>query len=133
MRKASWVCFACREAVRRPVLYTGDVPCPKCKQACTCLFVPIPAKRDVRVWGKLQEKFRACSIGMKERSQTIRARTLHDLELKIAELEAQPSNEDRANNLQALRKRLAEMRNSAAYEDLQWRFLRSKGLAKEDV
>ena len=54
----AWVCFECRLAVRRPVMYAGNVPCPECGGDCTPLGtqVPVPPKAKVREWKALQRQ-----------------------------------------------------------------------------
>jgi DNA-directed RNA polymerase subunit RPC12/RpoP len=55
----NWVCFECREAVRRPTQHADDVPCPACGQKCKYLGtqIPVPPKRSVKAWRELQDWF----------------------------------------------------------------------------
>lgn len=53
----NWVCFDCREAVRRPTQHKGDVPCPRCGQSCTYAGTQtaIPSKQNIKAWRQLRE------------------------------------------------------------------------------
>jgi hypothetical protein len=68
MGNASWVCFDCRESVRRPCGYQADVPCPKCAQNCRCIGtkIPVPRKRDAKAWRELRESLDAQAIQFAE-------------------------------------------------------------------
>ena len=50
VRNSNWVCFDCRESVRRPAWGEGPVPCPSCGKHCWNLRcrIPIPPKRAVK-------------------------------------------------------------------------------------
>ena len=111
MGNATWACFDCREAVRRPTHYPDAVPCPQCGRACRCLGtkIRIPAKGDERAWRDLRVGIREQLLADQERSERMRARRRHRLERQIAELEARPANEGRAGALHLLRERLASL------------------------
>ncbi len=111
MGNATWACFDCREAVRRPTHYLDAVPCPQCGHACRCLGtkIRIPAKGDERAWRDLRVGISEQRLADQERSDRMRARRRHRLERQIAELEARPANEGRDRALQLLRERLASM------------------------
>jgi hypothetical protein len=108
---ATWVCFDCRQAVRRPTPLTEGVLCPHCGQACRCLGtrIRIPSKTDERAWQELRDSIRAARLGDAEQWQRMRVRRRHRLERQIADLEARPSNEGRARSLQQLREKLASL------------------------
>src|SRR5437762_600761 len=55
IRNATWACFDCREAVRRPDYWLKRIPCPKCGHAMGYLGfqIRIPAKRQANEWRKL--------------------------------------------------------------------------------
>jgi hypothetical protein len=109
MGNATWVCFDCREAVRRPTHYPDAVPCPQCGRACCCLGtkIRIPAKGDEPAWRDLRDGIREQRLADHERIERMRVRRRHRLERQIADLEARPPNEGRAKALQLLRDRLA--------------------------
>lgn len=108
MGNATWVCFDCREAVRRPTHYYEDVPCPQCGQAARCLGtkIRIPAKDDDRAWQSLLASIRERRLAAVERMELMRVRRRHELERHIAELEARPANKGRQRTIQLLRKEL---------------------------
>lgn len=106
---ATWVCFDCRESVRRPSHYPDAVPCPKCGLACRCLGtkIRIPAKGDERAWRDLRDGIREQRLAAQERLERMRVQRRHRLERQIAELEAGPADEGRALTLHRLREQLA--------------------------
>jgi hypothetical protein len=106
---ATWVCFDCREAVRRPTHYPDAVPCPHCGQVSRCLGtkIRIPTQGDDRAWQTLRSSVREQRLVAVERRERMRVRRRHRLEREIAELEARPANEGRARTIQRLREELA--------------------------
>jgi hypothetical protein len=58
---ASWVCFECRIAERRPPSYAGTVvvPCRTCRQPSCCIGkrLRVPQRRDTRRWRQLRDLF----------------------------------------------------------------------------
>lgn len=108
MANSSWVCFACRLAVRRPTQHEGDVPCPECGVGCWRLGykIPVPAKRDAAAWRKLHESETATKQQRATESSAARVRSRHALEQEIRRLEALPVNAGRAKAIRALRRRL---------------------------
>jgi hypothetical protein len=109
MGNATWVCFDCREAVRRPTHYLEPVACPQCGQASRCLGTKlrIPTKGDDRSWHALRSSIRKQRLATLEYSKRMRVRRRHRLERQIAELEALPANEGRESAIQRLRGKLA--------------------------
>ena len=109
MGNATWVCFDCREAVRRPTHYPEAVPCPQCGRASRCLGtkIRIPTKADDRAWQALRSSIREQRLAAVERMERMRVRRRHRLERQIAELEARPANEGRERAIQRLREELA--------------------------
>lgn len=108
---ATWACFDCREAVRRPTQYAGDVPCPRCGQACTYLGtkIPLPPKRDAKAWQELRDELCQRRLADQDRAWRMRVRRRHQLEQQIAKLAAQPRNDGRAQKIHLLKNRLAEL------------------------
>ena len=108
MGNAAWVCFDCREAVRRPTHYEGAVPCPKCAQICRCIGTKIPVlpKRDVKAWRELRESLDAQAIRSTETQHRRRLRQRHSLEQEIKRLESRPKNDGRTKAVRLLKRRL---------------------------
>lgn len=108
MGNAAWVCFKCRESVRRPTHYTADVPCPKCGQRCRCIGtkIPVPAKRDVRAWRELRAGLDAQAVKVAEAEHRERVRRRHSLEQEIRRLESRPKNDGRGKAIGLLKRRL---------------------------
>ncbi|WP_406697119.1 hypothetical protein V5E97_39655 [Singulisphaera sp. Ch08] len=110
-KNETWVCFDCRETVRRPSYYRNAVPCPKCGFACHCIGtkIRIPAKGDKRAWRDLREGIRERLHADQERLERMRVQHRHRLEQQIVEMEAKSANQDRAITIHRLRERLATM------------------------
>jgi hypothetical protein len=110
MSNATWVCFDCREVVRRPTHNSAAVLCPQCRRACRWLGtrIRIPAKGDERAWRELRVDIRERELANQERIERKRVRR-HRIERRIADLEARPSNEGRVRTLRRLRERLASL------------------------
>ena len=109
MGNAAWVCFDCREVVRRPTRYSVRVPCPKCGRDCRAIGnkTRVPAKRAIRAWRELRERYAAHCIRVKEILYRRRLRERHALEQEIRRLEARrPKNPGRAKAIRRLRRRL---------------------------
>lgn len=108
MGNAAWVCFDCRESVRRPTHHTADVPCPKCAQTCRCIGtkIPVPPKRDVRAWRQLRESLDAQTIRAAESQHERKTRQRHSIEQEIERLEARPKNDGRTRAVRLLKRRL---------------------------
>jgi hypothetical protein len=107
----TWVCFHCREAVRRPAGHAKAVPCPKCRQDCQCLGtkIRIPSKEHKRAWQELRMKIRDSLLSDVERRDRVDLRLRHRLERQISELEAAPSSEEEIETLQRLKEQLASL------------------------
>jgi hypothetical protein len=123
MCNGTWVCFDCRTAVRRPtwrlVTYlrpwliggtgVGNVRCPTCRKACHFLgpTIEIPPKQNVAAWGRLRGQVTSMHAAAAEDRFKESVRRRHDLEQRIRELEARPSNAGRDALIQELRAQLA--------------------------
>jgi hypothetical protein len=109
MGNATWVCFDCREAVRRPTHYPGAVSCPRCGLASRCVGtkIRIPGKRDDRRWNALRSYLSLQRRVALENREHIRVRRRHGLERRIAEIESRPVKEGRLRTLHELKERLA--------------------------
>jgi hypothetical protein len=111
MANANWVCFDCRETVRRPWSIADDPKCPACGQVCRYVGtkISIPAKRNAKGWLKLRDCLRERRLAALERSRVARVRQQHRLEREIARHEALPKTGARTQAIRLLRKRLAEL------------------------
>lgn len=110
MSNTTWVCFECREAVRRPGYTPATVLCPKCGQPCRNIGhrIRLPLKRAAKAWEKLRASWQEQSIAEAERLHRYRVRQIHRIEQEIARLGAMPANEGRQKRIGLLRKRLVE-------------------------
>ena len=104
MSNHHWVCFHCREAVRRPGP-AKNVRCPACGEPCNNLGtkVPVPPKSKLAVWKALETDYfarrRAWAALVRQRA----VRWKHDIEREILKLEALPDNDGRHSLLKQLR------------------------------
>jgi hypothetical protein len=116
MGNATWVCFDCREAVRRPTHYPEAVRCPHCGQVSQCLGtkIRIPPRGDDRAWQTLRSFLREQRLVAVELMERMRVRRCHRLERRIAELETRAADKGRARTIQRLRQELASLLDSAS-------------------
>lgn len=107
---ATWVCFECRQAVRRDnwPFFPKPVKCSHCGGECTSIGhkIPLPSKSDVRAWRSLREQLQNSAVDAQVRKYEQRVRDIHALEQQIADLEARPKNEGRAKSMKHLRSEL---------------------------
>lgn len=110
MGNATWLCFDCRQAVRRPVLYKKCVPCSSCGKPCRCIGtkIPVPPKQDEHAWQVLRESLRQARTDAQQRQYITRIRRRHGLEKRIGELQRRPLNDGRERLLRILRRQLEE-------------------------
>jgi hypothetical protein len=82
MGNATWACFDCCVAVRRPTQHADAVPCPQCGRACLCLGTKlrIPARDDEKAWQKLRTSICEGRLEALEHSERMRVRRRHRLE-----------------------------------------------------
>lgn len=108
MGNAAWVCFDCREAVRRLMQYDKDVPCPRCGRTCRGIGhrIPVPPKRDARAWAALRASQTAERLNRVELEQRDSVRRRHDLERQLAELESRPPDPHRRLAIRRLKRTL---------------------------
>ena len=104
MSNHHWVCFSCREAVRRPGGAT-NVRCPACGEHCNDIGtkVPVPPKAKLALWKTLQTNYfarrRSWSALVRQRA----VRRKHDIEREIVRLEGLPIDEGRQGLLKQLK------------------------------
>jgi hypothetical protein len=93
MSNSTWVCFDCREAVRRPGYKNPDVSCPRCGQPCRNIGhrIRLPSKRAVKAWAALRGSLQQETIANTERLHRYRVRQTHRVEKEIARPQALPA------------------------------------------
>ena len=108
MSSRTWICFHCKQSVRRDGQYDGAVPCAECGRECTYLGykIPVPPRRDSRAWRALREDLRRSERARRDEKHRADARRRHDIEKQIAELEARPENSERSRLIRRLRREL---------------------------
>lgn len=116
MSNRTWVCFECRQSVRRTAEYSWDerreeeILCPECRSPCVYLgyMIPLPPRRDVRAWQDLNAQMVQERIEEREASQLRNVRRKHGLEKEIAKLEARAQNPGLEGLIKQLRRRLRD-------------------------
>lgn len=108
-----WVCFDCRQSVRRPS-HDPDVRCPSCGAPCTRLGtkIEIPPKSKATRWKALRERFYRTSYAWASYQHRLRVRRTHELEREIARLSALPESEGLLARIRQLQSSLAEIRGT---------------------
>src|SRR5215468_8554564 len=108
MSNANYICFDCRQAVRRATPERAVVRCPTCGQRCQYLGrkIPVPPKAKVATWRALRASMATVRVNWALRQQRDAVKRRHALEKSIAELEARPSNASRDHLLNKLRREL---------------------------
>jgi hypothetical protein len=108
MSNATWVCFDCRQVVRRPTYPRPVVVCSLCQRACYCLGrkIPVPPKEKVAAWAKLREQLQSVGIAWAVRREKAAVAHRHSVEKKIQELEARPRSAGRTEQIRNLREEL---------------------------
>ena len=111
MNNENWVCFDCREVVRRDGNHPTEVPCPSCGQACLWIGdrIRIPAKGNLRGWRKLRESIYEQRLKVLDKRQILKVRRQHELEQQILDVESRPPSPDRTMWIETLRKDLGSM------------------------
>ena len=117
MSSRTWVCFECRQSVRRTAHCSWDeeraakILCPECRSPCVYLgyIIPLPPRRDVRAWEELNAQLVQERIDEREASQLMNVRRKHKLEKEIAKLEDRAQNPGLEALIKQLRKRLREI------------------------
>ena len=109
MSKHKYVCFECKQAVKRDFRKNDDVRCPSCGTECTYLGVkiPIPPKSKSKLWEKLKAQLESEKI---QRSQVkVKANIIrkHELEKEMIKLENLPENSGRRSLIKSLKGKLA--------------------------
>ena len=94
MANLNWVCFDCRETVRRPAYTPGPVLCPSCGEQCRCLFhrLRVPPKNQVKAWRELRLSLQQQRAEIAEHKRELRMQRARELRAEIARLEAKGPN-----------------------------------------
>ena len=111
MNNETWVCFDCREAVRRDAYHPAEVPCPSCGHVCLQIGdrIRIPSKSNARGWQRLRESLCEQRLGVLDTSQIAQVRQRHELEQQLLQVGLRSPNEGRAKSIRTLRKKLDSM------------------------
>jgi DNA-directed RNA polymerase subunit RPC12/RpoP len=110
MSNHKWVCFNCRETVRRPG-NAENVRCPACAQPCENIGykIPVPPKYKPKLWQSLRECREKAAQNNVANVDQISVRQIHDLEQEIARISAMPENAGRRSLIKSLTKQLKAM------------------------
>ena len=113
MKNATWVCFDCRESLRRPYYALKEIHCPTCGQPMPYVGdrIRIPSKTQRKAWRELREWIYASPLPITKLKGTLRAWRIKRLEQQLAALERAPTNASRARTIKAWRKELAALRD----------------------
>jgi len=108
MSNRKWVCFNCREAVRRPA-YAEVVRCPRCAAPCQNIGyrIPLPPKSKVKLWAALHTSVEQDEIARRARLKVAVVAQAHSLEQRIGVIAGRPANPGRLSLLKRLSKKLA--------------------------
>src|SRR5437868_4898168 len=112
MSNCHWVCFACREAVRRPGS-SEDVRCPSCSSPCQNIGykTPVPPKSKPKLWQALEASYVEARQSYAARSKLATVRRIHELEKEIARIQSLPANPGRRELIKSLSKQLEASRS----------------------
>lgn len=114
MGNSTWVCFQCREAVRRPTQGTHQVTCSRCGGECTNLGYKIetPKKRDGEAWTRLAENLHDQTWRqlLSRQAASVSERHAHALEQEISELQQREANPGRQELIRSLQTKLEQAR-----------------------
>jgi hypothetical protein len=108
MSNASYICFDCRQAVRRSTPERDAVRCSSCGRRCQYLGrkIPVPPKTKVAAWRALRASMATIRVNWALRQERDALKRRHTVEKRIVELEAKPSNASRDHLLNKLRREL---------------------------
>jgi DNA-directed RNA polymerase subunit RPC12/RpoP len=109
MSNASYICFDCRQAVRRSTPEKAIVKCPNCGRRCEYLGkkIPVPPRTKVAAWRDLRAALATIRTNWGVRQERAAVRRRHHVEKRIVELESRPPNPSRDRLLTDLRRELA--------------------------
>lgn len=113
LRSTTWVCFDCRQAVRRGAFGAAEEPrCARCRAPLVRLGhkITLPKRTDRRGWRDLRDCYRRGRASFVDRGGRARARRIHQLEREIRHLEGVPENPGKRRSHSLLRKKLESLR-----------------------
>lgn len=112
MSNYHWVCFECREAVRRHGS-AENVRCPRCGEPCENIGyqIPVPPKSKPHLWQELAAAYAQARKDFFEVSSAANVRRLHDLEHEIQRIQRLELNKGRASLLKRLRAELSKLQH----------------------
>src|SRR5688572_15393659 len=108
MSNSTWVCFGCRQVVRRPASGRAAVKCPRCGSACKCLGqkIPVPLRERAAAWRALENRLTKAAIDWSVRQAQKAIERRHYVEKRILELASRPSSPSLGRQIQGLRREL---------------------------
>ena len=109
MNNATWVCFDCRQAVRRPEYMVEVIACPRCGQPMGYLGdkIRIPTQRQIKAWRRLWKSIYSSPRPITKIPEQLRSWHVTRLEAEIARLEAMPKNPRLIERIRMYRRQLA--------------------------
>jgi hypothetical protein len=115
MSNYHWVCFSCREAVRRHGS-AENVRCPKCAEPCDNIGYknPVPPKNKPHLWHELATAYAEARRNYFERRSTSNVRRLHALEQEVSRIQGLEPNAGRAALLKKLCSELSALQSQHA-------------------
>ncbi|MES2888293.1 MAG: hypothetical protein V4739_09815 [Pseudomonadota bacterium] len=107
MSNHHWVCFTCREAVRRPG-GSPDVRCPTCAVPCQSIGckTPVPPKSKRQLWQALEADRAQAQREGNASARLASVQQVHALEKELARIESLPDNPGRRALIKQLHKQL---------------------------
>ena len=108
MSKHKFVCFDCRQAVKRELYPKSDVLCSLCGKPCEYLGVkiPVPPKSKTKEWDGLRSQLENAAKERSEKETVRLVRRKHELEREIQKLESKPENPGRKSLINSLKREL---------------------------
>lgn len=110
MSNYHWVCFDCREAVRRPGSET-NVRCPACGKSCKNIGykLRVRPKSEPKLWQELADLYALSGKHYLAQKKAGNVRRLHDLQHEIQRLQQLDANDGRLSLLKRLKAELAAL------------------------
>jgi DNA-directed RNA polymerase subunit RPC12/RpoP len=109
MSKHKYVCFECKQAIKRDFRKNDDVRCSSCGVECTYLGVkiPIPPKSKPKLWENLKVQLEAEKIQRSKIREKSAIARKHKIEKEIKKLENLTENSGRRSLIKRLKNQLA--------------------------
>ena len=107
MSNYHWVCFSCRESVRRPGS-SENVRCPSCASPCQNIGykTPVPPKAKLKLWQALEASYIEARRNYVARTKLSSVRRVHELEKELARIPSLPENAGRDALVKTLSRQL---------------------------